>query len=1042
MPGQNTVEEILRIVVRDEDFKAHQRNVEGYGRKSQGAFRQAGSAATTWLKGAVVGAALAAAAALAKATVGAAKFSAQMAQTGALTGASRNEIRALRREVIELHARIGGGDLPQYARSLYDIRSAGHLGAASMKLLAAAGRLAVAANTDIANSTDILTSALNAYDLEAEQALRVSDLLYATQRAGKVDVQQVSASFGRLAPNARAAGVAMAEALGLIAALTSVGVAPNEAITQINALLAAIDRQRKEIKALGIDASRTRIEEEGLVAVLLDLQEATRGQASALTDLLKEQNAVRAVNGLMSRGAGELRDTLDSVENSAGAVGDAYARMKAETTTLAEQMKNEFVAVLTTIGLVVLPAVNLAIKAVIVSLRYLRGGASAVVSGHIADAIARAGGAAEYLADQFERAGGAAYDYDDAAAAAGRYAEIQSELESIEGQYGGRASARRHQLTTQLAAIVDMEALRVRRSAEAAEAAKKAAGATAEAAGTTAEALAAESESIANLLERARSLREEAERLADPERTRELTQQAIALERQADAMQAAAERPPPPADYDPSAPVAVLSPDEIAWQIELVEELGGALEEAAERADDLHTAVARAMTEIGRGGRIGIGVIDEIAGATGGLSESLDRVLGGLDRVFGGVGQLGLAAATGDIKQGIAGMGKVLGGLIRIVRSGRAAEEKRIEAAREAARRSAELARAMRESARRIATAVDRLREIARYGSDLTEQEQERARFHGRQAGIEAESIRREPESSFIYGFDFRRHLAQLAELGVDGAQEFLDLYEQQLAGGATHLEAINALFNEGLGQWLDQFSRLGEIANTVPGAIRELDIFLEFLGGDLTEGLQAFVDRLLRIDGLDPVLEEWLKKVQSLDLSTPEGRKELEAIIAYIAARPDVWGNLTAGEIFSILGTLQRGAQIDTPSRRRETRDVRTARQITEITGSQLVAIAREELLVLRQILAVLSGPPGAVSPRIAFGSPPPVMPPPGAFGMPADVGAPTSPAVGGPQVNLTFDGNPSAWTEAEVEIAAQRIGRATVDEVRRRLGTLRTNA
>ena len=116
------------------------------------------------------------------------------------------EIEGMRSELLKLSV-ASGQALQPLTKARYDIVSAGFRDAAdSAMVLNQSVRLAIAGASNAASSADILTTALNAYGMEASEVTRVSDVLFQTVKFGKTTLDQLAGSLGVVFPMARAAG--------------------------------------------------------------------------------------------------------------------------------------------------------------------------------------------------------------------------------------------------------------------------------------------------------------------------------------------------------------------------------------------------------------------------------------------------------------------------------------------------------------------------------------------------------------------------------------------------------------------------------------------------------------------------------------------------------------------------------------------------------------------------------------------------------------------------------------------------------------------
>ena len=176
-----------------------------------------------------------------------AKFESKMVDVGNLFGGTTKEINKLSQGVINISKRVpvAAQDL---ANSLFDVVSAGVAVGESLTFLETASKLAVAGVTDTKTAVDGLTSVMNAYSLEAEDAGAISDKFFAAQKAGKTTIAELSSSIGQVAPIANATGVSIDGLLGAMSALTLQGISTAQSATQIRAALNAVIKPTEEAK--------------------------------------------------------------------------------------------------------------------------------------------------------------------------------------------------------------------------------------------------------------------------------------------------------------------------------------------------------------------------------------------------------------------------------------------------------------------------------------------------------------------------------------------------------------------------------------------------------------------------------------------------------------------------------------------------------------------------------------------------------------------------------------------------------------------------
>ena len=207
---------------------------------------------------------------------------------------------------------------PEAAKALYSIVSAGHDGAAGMKILEVSAKAAVGGLTETETAADAVTTILNAYKMSAEEAGTVSDQLFTTVRLGKTTFGELGASIAQVAPIAAAYGISIDQVLGAVASLTKQGTPTSQAMTQIRA---AIQGTAGE---LGDAAFQGRTFQEALQLI----NEKAGGSASKMKEKLGTDEGLAATLALTGKNAKSAASDLGELQNSLGATEAAFEKMK------------------------------------------------------------------------------------------------------------------------------------------------------------------------------------------------------------------------------------------------------------------------------------------------------------------------------------------------------------------------------------------------------------------------------------------------------------------------------------------------------------------------------------------------------------------------------------------------------------------------------------------------------------------------------------------------------------------------------------------
>ncbi len=140
-----------------------------------------------------------------------------------------------------------GTDSLELREGLYEIISAIGDVPEAYKILETSNKLAITGFTDTKNAIDGLTTVLNAYQMELSEADRVANIFVKTQKYGKITVDEFARDLAQSVPYATQLGIKIEEIGSAIALLTSRGVKPAQAETQLSSFLRNILDDNNEL---------------------------------------------------------------------------------------------------------------------------------------------------------------------------------------------------------------------------------------------------------------------------------------------------------------------------------------------------------------------------------------------------------------------------------------------------------------------------------------------------------------------------------------------------------------------------------------------------------------------------------------------------------------------------------------------------------------------------------------------------------------------------------------------------------------------------
>ena len=258
-------------------------------------------------------------------------FETALAKVSTIADTSKVSVGDLNKQILDTSGSMGVA-AADIAEAAYQAISAGQDTANAVAFAGQASKLAAAGFTSSSSAVDILTTALNAYGLSADQAIHVSDVLLTTQNLGKTSVDELSSSMGKVIPLAAAYGVTVENLSSGLAVMTANGIATAEATTYTKSMLNELGDAGSTVgkilqKQTGKSFAQLNAEGKSLGDVLQILYKSVGGSSTAFAGLWSSVEAGTGALSLASGGAEHFNDVLSQMQNSAGATETAYETM-------------------------------------------------------------------------------------------------------------------------------------------------------------------------------------------------------------------------------------------------------------------------------------------------------------------------------------------------------------------------------------------------------------------------------------------------------------------------------------------------------------------------------------------------------------------------------------------------------------------------------------------------------------------------------------------------------------------------------------------
>lgn len=263
--------------------------------------------------------------------------------------------------------------------ALYQTLSATNDTANSLEYLEIASKAAGGGFTTTETAVDGLTSVMNAYGMKGKEAMqKVSDMMLQTQNAGKTTFGELSQSLYNVIPTAAGLGVKFEDVSAAMATITSQGTPTSVATTQLRQLFVELSKAggdtSKAFKKVSGKSFKEFIAEGGNVQDALKLMEkAAKNNGVELKDMFGSVEAGNAAMQLTGNGAKKFKESLEQMENSAGATEEAFDKMDKGMNDGIGDMLNSLRNLAISFGQLLAPTINVLVGYIQNLIEWLQG---------------------------------------------------------------------------------------------------------------------------------------------------------------------------------------------------------------------------------------------------------------------------------------------------------------------------------------------------------------------------------------------------------------------------------------------------------------------------------------------------------------------------------------------------------------------------------------------------------------------------------------------------------------------------------------------
>ena len=268
------------------------------------------------------------------------EFKTAMAKVGTIADETQEPLGDMRNEILALSGETGKS-VEELAEAAYQAISASVATESAVNFASKANKLAVGGFSDTTTAVDILTTAINAYGMSADDAAKISDVLITTQNLGKTSVAQLGASMGMVIPLAAAYNMDLEDLSASYALLTANGTQTAQATTYVKAALNELGSTSSVVgstlkKKTGKTFAELMAEGNSLGDVLQVLADSVDGDTTAFNNMWSSSEAGVGMLSILNSGTSKYNSLVQAMEGSTGAAAAAFEKMS-ETGESAQQ---------------------------------------------------------------------------------------------------------------------------------------------------------------------------------------------------------------------------------------------------------------------------------------------------------------------------------------------------------------------------------------------------------------------------------------------------------------------------------------------------------------------------------------------------------------------------------------------------------------------------------------------------------------------------------------------------------------------------------
>lgn len=209
--------------------------------------------------------------------------------------------------------------------------------------------MAAAEGMDLANAADIAASTLRGFNMDADQAGRVADVLAQMSSASNTSIAGLGESMKYVAPVASGLGVSVEETAAMLGVMANAGIKGSQAGTALRAAFTRLSKEpkavEKALRSLGIATRDAQGRMRKMPGLMQELSEKMKNMGEAdqmqyLTNIFGQEAASGMLAVMRASVDGTLREYEQLGKESTGVLGAMSEAVGVSLNVMREGMKN------------------------------------------------------------------------------------------------------------------------------------------------------------------------------------------------------------------------------------------------------------------------------------------------------------------------------------------------------------------------------------------------------------------------------------------------------------------------------------------------------------------------------------------------------------------------------------------------------------------------------------------------------------------------------------------------------------------------------